>query len=613
MITHKKQSIFLFVFFVFAYSYFIPYNTASIGIDPAWHESLAMIIDQGLIFGRDFVFTYGPLGFINTKVYYKDFNIYYIIFFDTIYLLNIVYIIKYAFEQAGKKWIKIALISIYLFLPWGIFADVSFTYFYFIVFWILHSQATKTSIGLWISLFFSVLTFFIKVNLSLIIIFTYELSLIYLVFKRHIKWTYWFILTITLLFFIFILSFQLHVDIPLYLQNSIQYIDGYQDAMSIIIPKKNELIGIALLETSIIISIICVFFILRKELKQMILAWTLFGIMFFLNFKQAHTAISTLNLYGYFSLIPLLIILIYLFSIKEYKSTLTKYVLTIIALQTVSIQYLKWIDNDYSLRKYVNSLAEFKYNPMNYFEKIQQYDNQKKITYSSLVLPKKIKSLIKNQTVDILQSRIDYIYFNQLNYQPRPVIQSYCAYTPELIHLNGEMYRSKKSPQFVLFRFDDFREKNPFWSDSEVNLELLRRYELIDNFKVGHDSLLLFKKSNQVKKINVQAMHVAIQLNKTIPIPKSQVVQFFGHIDYSITGKLARLLFQPPYLHCQVNYEDGTSQSFRVIHQILQGGILINKKVTNHHELYNYYSSIGRSNKNVISLKFYSKLEWGFQ
>ena len=34
------------------------------GLDPSWQMALHQAVSRGLVFGRDFVFTYGPLGFV---------------------------------------------------------------------------------------------------------------------------------------------------------------------------------------------------------------------------------------------------------------------------------------------------------------------------------------------------------------------------------------------------------------------------------------------------------------------------------------------------------------------------------------------------------------------
>jgi hypothetical protein len=51
--------------------YFIPFPiffAPSTGLDPSWRISLNMAIDKGLIFGKDIVFTYGPLGYLETRI-----------------------------------------------------------------------------------------------------------------------------------------------------------------------------------------------------------------------------------------------------------------------------------------------------------------------------------------------------------------------------------------------------------------------------------------------------------------------------------------------------------------------------------------------------------------
>jgi hypothetical protein len=38
------------------------------GIDPSWNAGLAMAVEQGLRFGHEIAFTYGPLGFLNSRI-----------------------------------------------------------------------------------------------------------------------------------------------------------------------------------------------------------------------------------------------------------------------------------------------------------------------------------------------------------------------------------------------------------------------------------------------------------------------------------------------------------------------------------------------------------------
>jgi hypothetical protein len=46
----------------------VGFQTPGPGIDPSWNAGLAMAVDQGLHFGKEVVFTYGPLGFLNSRL-----------------------------------------------------------------------------------------------------------------------------------------------------------------------------------------------------------------------------------------------------------------------------------------------------------------------------------------------------------------------------------------------------------------------------------------------------------------------------------------------------------------------------------------------------------------
>src|ERR1700761_3460714 len=46
----------------------VGFQTPGPGLDPSWNAGLAMAVDQGLHFGREVVFTYGPLGFLNSRL-----------------------------------------------------------------------------------------------------------------------------------------------------------------------------------------------------------------------------------------------------------------------------------------------------------------------------------------------------------------------------------------------------------------------------------------------------------------------------------------------------------------------------------------------------------------
>src|SRR5262245_58161147 len=51
----------------------IGFNTPAVGLDPSWNAGLAMAAADGLHWGKELVWTYGPLGFLQTQlVWFRD-------------------------------------------------------------------------------------------------------------------------------------------------------------------------------------------------------------------------------------------------------------------------------------------------------------------------------------------------------------------------------------------------------------------------------------------------------------------------------------------------------------------------------------------------------------
>jgi hypothetical protein len=48
--------------------WWVSFETPGPGVDPSWNAGLAMAVDQGLRFGKEVVYTYGPLGFLNSRL-----------------------------------------------------------------------------------------------------------------------------------------------------------------------------------------------------------------------------------------------------------------------------------------------------------------------------------------------------------------------------------------------------------------------------------------------------------------------------------------------------------------------------------------------------------------
>src|SRR5690606_19139386 len=120
--------------------------------------------NQHFVFGKDFIFNYGPLGYLNTMLLPKAVSPVVMFLFHTFLLANYLAIIKLSFDKLGEEWWKAAIISVIIFLPWGFFSDTTFTLFYLLIFWLLYVHKTRNTLALLLTIILSVLIFYIKVN-----------------------------------------------------------------------------------------------------------------------------------------------------------------------------------------------------------------------------------------------------------------------------------------------------------------------------------------------------------------------------------------------------------------------------------------------------------------
>jgi hypothetical protein len=85
---------------------------------------------------------------------------------------------------------------------------------------------------------------------------------------------------------------------------------------------------------------------------------------------------------------------------------------------------------------------------------------------------------IGSASIDVIPWDIARIRANNWNWRPRPVIQSYAAYTPELDALNADYLMGASAPQFVLLHWGAIDGRHPFLEDPLTWRVLLERYDL---------------------------------------------------------------------------------------------------------------------------------------
>ena len=630
--VHTKQNLFLVFFSLVFFSLSLPAGYAGADIDASWHEALVMAIEKNFVFGRDFIFNYGPLGYLNTGLLPKSVPPLLLVAVELFTLFNYLIIIRLAFNKAGKKWWVVAVSALLIFMPWGFIADTSFTLFYFFLFWLLHARQTRNAIGLLLAFVLSVLIFYIKVNLSIVVYVIFFGSLAYFYLARYFTLRTVIILAVLQIALTYSLSFLLNVDIPAYLGASMKIIDSYQDGMAVMLLSTGELLPLLLFEGLILLA--AGVFILVSFQWQSLYLYILVALTWFLGFKQAHTAVGHYNIFGFFLFMSPLAVLLYLFTTDKYKIWAGRTFVVILALQLSATQIIRYYMGEYTLKGYAltyppGAVAQAmkdgfsptqvfdivaQKNPYHFLKRLFTYDYEDNFKNIPVKLPQTLLDKIGNATVDIVPHQVTYLFFNKLNYNPRPVIQSYQANSDWLMQKNGEKYLSDTAPAYVLYHIESFREQNPFWVETDLTKALLQKYQLTDTTLIEKDTFFVFQHQKLKKDLQqTTSKEITVKLDEDIILPTTDApLVFSADINYSLKGKLARLFFQPPYLYCQVTYENGNQENFRVIDKILKGGIFISPKVITQSEAATFFLKGGKDNLKVRKIRFWAKYGGGF-
>lgn len=572
-----------------------------------------LALKHHLVWGKDIVFTYGPLGYLSTFV-----PVYASSFFIGVYALFVsimaAFFLHYLYGAARQK-NELIFLTVFLFFHGHfLFLRDSVSLYFFTLFFVFHFVKHQKQISLVAALLCCIIAFFMKVNTGIILILVFISSVLFSVARSMLSLKACLLYLAGLSGMILALSLVFNVDLQGYVMNSLPIIDGYNDAMGTF-PGKILLFYAA----AIILFTLFPYLQYARKIyasRQEVFLFFHVFFLFYILWKQSFVRFDgDLHTNLFFICSPFIIVSALLFSnITEVKNRLYTafFVACMISLAAFSGPHLKYIKGNVQFTNLFRKGPP----PTNPSPESLKIVAQKKGRW----LPDRMLREIGNKSVDLLGYETSFIYYNNLNYNPRPIIQSYSAYTPELIRLNTAKYSSETAPDYVLFHIGTLDERHPFWDESPIYQALFERYAIIDTFttkKLGihafhhqknvRNQIFLFKKQSIPKRIVKHTiLDTLIQLDTKINIPKSsQILYMEMDSEHSLLGKAVRMLFQPAHVSMKLHYADGDSTECRLILPVMKAGVPINKKVLKPRDAYSFFQTTGLENISATSFSIH--------
>src|SRR5690606_10202344 len=198
---------------------------------------------------------------------------------------------------------------------------------------------------------------------------------------------------------------------------------------------------------------------------------------------------------------------------------------------------------------------------------------------SSSALPENVLSNIGRNTVDIFPRNIQLLIENKRNYLPRPIFQSYSAYTKYLADVNFDHYNDQSSaPEFVLYELASIDNRYPLFDEPKVNLALLKNYHIEDTIAYKNRKLLLLKKNAGFKPLKFEKIR---EFDRPVnaPLKPRKNIYYEVEVKTTLRAKVISVFTHTPAISLEVKPENHQPMQFKTSASLLKNGLFSDRFV----------------------------------
>ncbi len=531
------------------------------GLDPSWRMALGYFYEHGVQFGRDVIFTYGPLGFVMGKTY-SGLQWWSLIAGQLVLAVISATVILWQGQRLEGS--KRVVFFLFFFLFGMLYEDALHMMVLAMLGFELLKLSERPSL-LKIGLIAAVLAGYAQIKFTdcLLAGFIVLVAAVYGLWRRRRIEVALLGLSFAAVYLgIWVGCNQSLGNLPAYFRGSWQISEGYQWAMGFPAPAP------ALWKAVVILCVLGVYAILPLFLsRDKPRAWAnslLLGAYVYLNWKHGFVRADG-HMIGFFfcALLPLIAYPVLLDDPEVFRHAHRwVFALTILlagwALEnafdgTVRLS-LSWME-DRIWRNFSQTL-EWK-------ETRQRYRDQLSVARAGSDLPQ-TRKIVGKSVVDVLGCEQSVAIFNQFNYRPRPVIQSYSTFTPALARLNGDFISSDQAPEFFLARIETIDNRLLSMDDAQVLQLLPYRYEYV----LTEKSFMLWRRLPGAfgaapyapKPLRTDTAEV----NRALKIEDLAGTPLWAKIDLntSLLGTIRSFLYKPPQVMLNIADTDGSNRDY---------------------------------------------------
>jgi hypothetical protein len=179
---------------------------------------------------------------------------------------------------------------------------------------------------------------------------------------------------------------------------------------------------------------------------------------------------------------------------------------------------------------------------------------------------------------DVVPWALGLVAANDLRWTPNPTLQLYSAYTERLDQRVAAHFASARAPEALLVHFGQVDDRNPFWDTPRTWRAVLAAYRF-EAVAPDRPLVLLRRRDRPARWVLELAGTLPAPLGAWVPLPAAPpgFDHLFAEVEVSPTarGRLETLLLRTAPFSAQLELEDGTRRTFRLVPGTLSGGILV--------------------------------------
>lgn len=182
----------------------------------------------------------------------------------------------------------------------------------------------------------------------------------------------------------------------------------------------------------------------------------------------------------------------------------------------------------------------------------------------------------KGGTVDIAPWELSYVAANDLRWKPSPLLQTYLANTRFLDEWNASHFGGLEAPSFMIVDYVDIDGRNPLVAAPATWRAILNNYEEVPVERRGHTLLLRRREAPTIEDARLLREDRA-DIRGWVEVPESDKLLYAEmNLELTAWGRMMKALYRVPPILLLLQFDDGQYGVHRLIPDTARNGMLIN-------------------------------------